>query len=121
MYCVPMLERKQIRVRPACLQHRQIRDACVPDFAWCEATRLSQAKRRMAASTPPGRRPLSADQKSFVNTQYRVPDSTMAAGSVSTQAIARLRIVASCKPEPLAAMVPATPEESTCVVETGRP
>ena len=45
----------------------------------------------------------------------------MAAGSVSTQAISRLRIVAICRPEPLAAMVPATPDDSTWVVETGRP
>ena len=26
-----------------------------------------------------------------------------------------------CTPEPLAAIVPATPEERTCVVETGKP
>ena len=32
-----------------------------------------------------------------------------------------LRIVDHCRPEPLAAMVPATPEESTWVVDTGRP
>jgi hypothetical protein len=32
----------------------------------------------------------------------------IAAGSVSTQAINRLRMVAICKPEPLAAIVPAT-------------
>jgi hypothetical protein len=45
----------------------------------------------------------------------------IAAGSVSTQAMAMLRIVALCSPDPLAAMVPAIPDESTCVVETGRP
>src|SRR5262249_54481375 len=45
----------------------------------------------------------------------------IAAGSVSTQAISRLRMVAIWRPEPLAAMVPATPDDSTCVVETGRP
>ncbi|MNH31156.1 hypothetical protein D3C76_1197810 [compost metagenome] len=45
----------------------------------------------------------------------------IAAGKVSTQAISRLKMVFICKPEPLATMVPATPEESTWVVETGRP
>jgi hypothetical protein len=32
-----------------------------------------------------------------------------------------LRTVESCNPDPFAAMVPAIPEESTCVVETGNP
>ena len=32
-----------------------------------------------------------------------------------------LRMVDHCSPEPFAAMVPATPEESTWVVLTGRP
>ena len=38
-----------------------------------------------------------------------------------TQAISRLRTVDICRPDLLAAIVPATPEESTCVVETGSP
>ena len=45
----------------------------------------------------------------------------IAAGRVKTQAIAMLRIVDHCRPEPLAAMVPAMPDDSTWVVETGRP
>ena len=45
----------------------------------------------------------------------------MAMGSVNTHAIRRFRTVAICKPEPFAAMVPATPQDSTCVVETGKP
>ena len=45
----------------------------------------------------------------------------MAAGSVSTQASAILRTVESCSPEPFAAMVPAMPDDSTWVVETGSP
>src|SRR5262249_62116279 len=53
--------------------------------------------------------------------QYSTPEIAMAAGRVSTQASAMLRTVASCSPEPFAAMVPATPDDSTCVVETGRP
>src|SRR5262245_35529213 len=40
-------------------------------------------------------------------------------GSVSTQAIKRLRTVAICRPDPLAAIVPATPDDRTC--ETGSP
>jgi len=40
---------------------------------------------------------------------------------VRTQAMAMLRIVANRNPEPFADMVPATPDDSTCVVETGRP
>jgi hypothetical protein len=45
----------------------------------------------------------------------------MAAGSVSTQAEMMLLTVLHCRPERFAAMVPATPLESTCVVDTGRP
>ena len=40
----------------------------------------------------------------------------IAAGSVSTQASAIERTVDHCIPEPLATIVPATPDESTCVV-----
>ena len=50
-----------------------------------------------------------------------MPARIIAAGNVSTQAIAMLRTVDHCIPEPLATIVPATPEESTWVVETGRP
>ena len=60
-------------------------------------------------------------QNSLVNSQYKQPDSSIATGRVSTQAISRLRSVAICRPEPLAAMVPATPDDSTWVVDTGRP
>ena len=45
----------------------------------------------------------------------------IAAGRVSTQASAMLRTVDHCIPEPLATMVPATPDDSTWVVDTGRP
>ena len=45
----------------------------------------------------------------------------IAAGRVRIQASAMLRMVDHCRPEPLAAMVPAMPEESTWVVETGSP
>ena len=51
----------------------------------------------------------------------RNADRPIAHGRVSTRASARLRKVDIFTPEPLAAIVPATPEESTCVVETGRP
>jgi len=45
----------------------------------------------------------------------------IAAGRVSTQARAILRTVLAWIPVPLAAIVPATPEETTCVVLTGKP
>jgi hypothetical protein len=49
------------------------------------------------------------------------PASIIEAGSVSTHAIARLRTVDHCSPEWFAAMVPAIPDDSTCVVLTGSP
>ena len=57
----------------------------------------------------------------FAKAQNSVADNTMATGSVSTQAMIRLRTVAHCRPVPLAAMVPATPDDNTCVVLTGKP
>ena len=60
-------------------------------------------------------------QKIFENTRYKHPDRIIAAGSVSTQASAMLRMVDHCSPEPFAAIVPAMPDDSTWVVETGRP
>ena len=45
----------------------------------------------------------------------------MATGKVNIQAAARLRTVLHCKPDPLAAIVPATPLDRMCVVETGKP
>ncbi|CAB3778041.1 hypothetical protein LMG28614_00525 [Paraburkholderia ultramafica] len=55
------------------------------------------------------------------NTQYKPAASAIDTGSVSTHARIRLRTVPHCRPEPLAAIVPATPDDSTCVVETGKP
>ena len=60
-------------------------------------------------------------QKTWLNTKYNVPDNIMAAGNVKTHASAILRRVTNCEPDPFAAMVPATPEESTWVVDTGNP
>ena len=60
-------------------------------------------------------------QKMWRKMKYKVPDSRIAAGRVSTQAINRLRTVDICNPDRFAAMVPATPDDSTCVVETGKP
>src|SRR4030095_2833722 len=60
-------------------------------------------------------------QNSWLNRAYRLPDKTIEAGKVSTQARIRLRTVPRCRPEPLAAIVPATPEDRTCVVLTGKP
>ena len=50
-----------------------------------------------------------------------MPESSAAAGSVKTQAAAMLRMVDSCRPLLLAAMVPATPELSTWVVTDRQP
>src|SRR5262245_58976718 len=53
--------------------------------------------------------------------ENKVPERSMVTGRVNTQAIAMARIVFSCNPEWLAAMVPATPEDNTWVVLTGKP
>ncbi len=45
----------------------------------------------------------------------------MQAGKVITQAKAMLRMVFAFTPERFAHIVPATPDESTCVVLTGNP
>ena len=49
------------------------------------------------------------------------PASAIAAGRVMTQASAMERTVLHCRPEPLAAMVPATPDDNMWVVDTGTP
>jgi hypothetical protein len=45
----------------------------------------------------------------------------IAAGGVDIRPSAMLRRVDHCMPEPLAIIVPATPDESICVIDTGRP
>ena len=57
----------------------------------------------------------------LLKSKKRQPESTAAAGRVKTQARAMSRMVESCRPLWLAAMVPATPELRTWVVLTGRP
>lgn len=61
------------------------------------------------------------NQNTWRRMKNSVPAIRMAAGSVVTQASAMLRTVAICNPEPFAAIVPATPDDRMCVVETGRP
>jgi hypothetical protein len=56
-----------------------------------------------------------------LKTQNNKPERVAAAGRVTTQAIPMFRRVAICRPQPLAAIVPATPDERTCVADTGRP
>ena len=74
---------------------------------------------------PPPSRPFSNavswrySFNTWLRIKYRTPAIIIAQGNVSTHAIKRLRIVFICTPEPFAAIVPATPEESTWVVETG--
>ena len=74
---------------------------------------------REGGAAPPA--PPFVAQKMWRKRKYSVPESRIAAGSVSTQASAMLRSVDHWMPEPLAAIVPATPDDSTWVVETGRP
>jgi hypothetical protein len=56
-----------------------------------------------------------------LKSQNRLPERSAAAGRVKTQARAISRNVDTCNPLLFAAIVPATPEERTCVVLTGRP
>ena len=51
--------------------------------------------------------------------QNNVADSAMVAGKVNTQAIRMVLIVPPCRPLLFATMVPATPDDKMCVVETG--
>jgi len=78
-----------------------------------------RGERAVADSLGPQIRP--EPQNMFLNPQNRNPASIIEAGRVSSQAIARLRTVDHCNPEWFAAMVPAMPEDSTCVVLTGSP
>ncbi len=83
-------------------------------------TLLSQMTARSSPSDHCPHR-LPAHDAIHRNTVYRSAERTMQTGSVSIQARPILRTVAHWRPEPLAAIVPATPEERTCVVLTGRP
>src|SRR5579872_3732193 len=66
-------------------------------------------------------RPSAAYADMLRNAQNKNPASMIEIGSVSTHAIRRFRTVAHCRPERFAAIVPAMPDESTCVVLTGSP
>ena len=57
----------------------------------------------------------------MLNRKNRQPERSAAAGSVNTHASAMSRMVEACRPLLFAAIVPATPELSTCVVLTGKP
>ena len=60
-------------------------------------------------------------QTNWRSRKYNPPANAIAAGRVMTQAMAMERRVDHCRPDPLAAMVPATPLDRMCVVETGTP
>src|SRR5579875_2476726 len=81
--------------------------------------RLQTRRRSFDTTEAPSAREVGKLYTNWRRTQKIPPASSAAAGSVKTQASAMLRIVANCRPLPLAAMVPATPEDSTCVVDTG--
>jgi hypothetical protein len=57
----------------------------------------------------------------LLNSAYSDAERIIAAGSVNTHANAMFLKVDTCSPDPLAVMVPATPDESTWVVDTGKP
>ncbi len=80
-------------------------------------------KRRFVTQTVSWRRGggVHPAQNTWRRMKNSVPAMRIAAGSVVTQASAMLRTVDICRPEPFAAMVPATPEDRMWVVETGRP
>ena len=59
-------------------------------------------------------------QKTREKIRNSVAEIAMAQGSVSTQASAIERSVLHWMPDPFAAIVPATPDDSTWVVETGQ-
>ena len=91
--------------------------------ALVEAHGPEKARKRRLVGEKTGRRGRRADhpQNTWRRMKYRMPARVIAAGSVITQASAMLRTVDICSPEPLAAMVPATPEDRMWVVETGSP
>src|SRR5271168_1830174 len=62
-----------------------------------------------------------SSQKNMRNNRKMPAASTIDTGSVNTQAIKMLLIVDICSPVLFAAIVPATPDDSTCVVLTGMP
>ena len=57
----------------------------------------------------------------MLNNQNKPPARIIAAGKVSTHAISKLITVDFCRPALLATIVPATPYDNTCVVDTGKP
>ena len=107
----PVLRRSQNRVRPSCAERkRPVAGPFLSHFTGRAAV-LLKGRARCSRPLRTGRRTPSKACSEMI----------IAAGSVSTHAKAMLRTVASCSPEPFAAMVPAMPEDRTCVVETGNP
>ena len=86
-----------------------------------EAGPASVLRRRTASASGVTVRARSAGQNMWLKNEYSVAESVIAAARVRTQASSRLRTVEPCRPEPFAAIVPATPDDSTWVVDTGRP
>ena len=80
-----------------------------------------QLLRRRLQFAVDGTANLDRSYNKCVNRKYRLPEISMAAGSVNTHASAMLPTVDHCSPEPFAAIVPAMPDESRWVVETGSP
>jgi hypothetical protein len=53
--------------------------------------------------------------------QNKIPERRIDAGRVNSHTIAKFLTLVHWRPERLAAIVPATPEDKTCVVLTGDP
>ena len=84
-----------------------------PTTYCCIKKGTAREGRTFFCSTQNQARALEASQNS-------VADSAMVAGKVSTHAIRMVLIVPPCRPLLLATMVPATPDDRMCVVDTGR-
>ena len=76
---------------------------------WTSEVKLKDLKEIDALLNKPGFAGLGEDYPLTME----LGGDQIAAGKVSTQAITRLRIVDNCSPDRFAAIVPATPDEST--------
>src|SRR5262249_19255083 len=86
----------------------------------CCTTQKANASRPLSASLcqPNGK---WTQENKLLNPQKRKPESNKAMGKVKNQAKKRFGAGDQWKPGLLAIIVPATPDDNTCVVLTGRP
>src|SRR5690349_15474366 len=84
---------------------------------WCLEEAIKKARSLRSA---PFSMQLYQLPSAFEASQNNPADRATVAGRVNTQASRMVLTVPPCRPLLLATMVPATPEDSTWVVETGR-